>query len=86
MFSVRVEGLCSSRRLDEQVIKFLLIFPGEDGEFAGQTVAEMVHGRDGFAFRSFGSARELRIGLVCVQLSFSYRFHVDIPFLGFRPI
>jgi hypothetical protein len=54
-----------------QVIEFVLMFAGKDGERASEAVAEIVHRGSGFAFRGFWSCAVLRILLVGPDLSFS---------------
>ena len=57
-------GLMLGAKAADEVIEFILIFRGQDGEGAGEAVAEIVHRGSGFAFRGFWSCAVLSVLLV----------------------
>ena len=60
----RAVDLVLGAEASAEVFEFLLLFPRQDGEAAGQAEFEVVAGRGGFALLGFGAGGVLCIGLV----------------------
>ncbi len=75
-------GLVLLAQAVEQLVEFVLLFPGEHAERAGEAVTKIVHRRNGFAFRSTRPRGELSVSLIGCNLSL--RGHEELKNLSAR--